>query len=1014
MTTSMRIQPHGLVTDPSRLLAGDGGLIVADNVTFKSPGLVEPRGRLTLTTNAPAVTDVSTFGVHARKWKDQLIDVLGSETATNVYSAQNGLLISLDAYSIFDRCYSEIADGRALFAFKAGLRCLDQAAQEAGTTDIGHGAFQRLPGAPRIGVSAIAYSGSATSFLGVNETTAYRVTLVRWIVDTAGRHIPVEGAPSDRYVIENVGGLAARVNLRMLVEGDIRMGDEIRVYRTPTNGTAGGDPGDEMLLRWVWKWDGTNSPSALIVDFDDQLSSDQWSGPALYTNASQEGLERSNYRLRTAADLSMYQNKLFYAGGSAGWRKSVIVKRIGEISNATSKAETLLSAMSPGMTVDWTNGSNVVSGVPAAMFPYLSVGQVVTGYDSGIVNSTPVDPNAVGLWGVIVSFDSGAGTITLDRDATETHANLQIIAWDWIGFTDDSENVYRVYAPWTLVGGAGTLQAPRNSGSAITVATDGVMPIAAGGAGPMFGAIETAFEDEYHPTVLSLFTPRPRMYSNTGANPSVDVTVTIEWDASFGNLSTMSSPDVMNMENPERIAITSSKKYAFSEELSPTFAESAHPANKDGSANTLWWSKINQPESVPLLNYASIGDASEPILRIVGTTDRLWILKTDGLWCAYGAGDLPDSITIQQVDPTCKMIRSDEYSLMYGQWVAKIRDTVYAWTVTGIFAIDSGGVRRIDSDIETDVRSVTPGFNAISGITTLERRPICCASERDGLVFFGGSNLAGVPETNTGFCYVYNVYTDSWAKWYGLVIANDYAFPGFTAGFGAADDGSMLLPTIYGRFTYADIPSRNRFDVNFNEVPVTGDVLSPMSLIPRNVTAVAGRTVTFDVEPELGSRFTDAMFGTFRVIAVSGSDGTVDGDGCAVGAIAEWVYPVVRRLRFSANQPPFTEKHFETSWASWQILRGGTFYTVNWRARGHSQNECDPLTTTYDDSTSADYPVTMGEDLEFDFASSTPTEVSRARGLEVTIEHVEADVYFALDGLTVEYTEETPRIEGGR
>ena len=71
MPTSMRIVPRGLVTDPSRLVAGDGGLIQAQNVVFRSEGLVETRAALEMVDNETAFDADATTMTHSPEWDAQ-------------------------------------------------------------------------------------------------------------------------------------------------------------------------------------------------------------------------------------------------------------------------------------------------------------------------------------------------------------------------------------------------------------------------------------------------------------------------------------------------------------------------------------------------------------------------------------------------------------------------------------------------------------------------------------------------------------------------------------------------------------------------------------------------------------------------------------------------------------------------------------------------------------------------------------------------------------------------------
>ena len=1031
----MRIVPRGLVTDPSRLVAGDGGLVDAQNVVFRSEGLIEPRAALSFVGNE-AVYGLAGFGIdtvplHSREWD--------SDTVTAFGSTDTDYLISIaretDAFPLITmggeyntaevRVFSELADGRCIWTFPNGLRCLDQSDQEpSDNVEVGHGAFMRMPGAARVAPYYVGYNAGGSGFLGVNETTAYRFTIVRWIETENRTRVPIEGAPSDRYVVQNRGATAANVTIGIDLSGMVRSGDELRIYRTPTEGTAGGDPGDEMILRYSQVCTGPNE----LIAFDDYAAADEFGGPALYTNSSQQGGTRANYRLRTSRDLALYQGKLFYGGGDAGWRQSTTVKRVGPVVDSD-KSETLLSVRSTGTTVDWIDESPIITGVQAGVFPYLSIGQLVTGYDAGIPNAAPTSPNAVGLYGFIVGFDSGAGTITLDRDATATQTNLDIVAWDWIAWTDANETSYRVYAPYVTVGSS-TLNDPDGSTSAHGGSL-GVMRVQPTTVDNIdFGTVEQVFIDQYNDSMTTEWSPIARMYSQTGADPNIGITVTVEYDGSYGNMPIVASPDTMSFYALPRIAITSSKPAAFTTPVGRTYNESA-PANRDSVA-TLWWSKINQPESVPLGNFAIVGDASQPISRIFATIDRLWILKPDGLYCAYGSGDTEDSITIQLVDGTFRMIDTADEAANTARcstWAAKCRDTVFAWSRNGIMAIGSGGVSRIDSAIETDVRSFTPSYNATQVEQTLGT-PFCSASEREAIVVFGSSGVEGESPV-PGCCYVYHVETGAWATWTAIPntmssegVTSDFLVPTHCGGYGASVSGLLRMPNYFGYLMYLDVPSNNTARLASTALasdvyPVTGDRVN-VDFWANTITNVADNVVTWDdLGPATipGARWKDAAGDWFWTLSTSYGIETLSvvSGTPIVGALQDCHYAVDRVVTFAANQPPFTEKHFLSCWAHFQLIRAGTQFTTQWRARGHVAGEAPTLTVVYDLPGGANYlEQRLDNDLEYDKAISIPTETSRARGVEMTLTDAQADVYFAMDGLTMQYEAETVRIEGRR
>jgi hypothetical protein len=58
-------------------------------------------------------------------------------------------------------------------------------------------------------------------------------------------------------------------------------------------------------------------------------------------------------------------------------------------------------------------------------------------------------------------------------------------------------------------------------------------------------------------------------------------------------------------------------------------------SDNNRAQNRIYFSKLNQPEAVPIVNFVDIGSKDSPIERILGLRDNLFILKTDGIFLSY-------------------------------------------------------------------------------------------------------------------------------------------------------------------------------------------------------------------------------------------------------------------------------------------------------------------------------------------------------------------------------------------
>ena len=115
-------------------------------------------------------------------------------------------------------------------------------------------------------------------------------------------------------------------------------------------------------------------------------------------------------------------------------------------------------------------------------------------------------------------------------------------------------------------------------------------------------------------------------------------------------------------------------------------------SNNETRPNRVYYSKLLQPEAVPLLNYFDIGSEDEAILRIFPLRDSLFVFKQDGLFRISGE-TAPFVVTL--FDTSCVLIAPDTVSVA--------NNIVYGWTTKGISNITEAGVTEISRPIDTAI-----------------------------------------------------------------------------------------------------------------------------------------------------------------------------------------------------------------------------------------------------------------------------------------------------------------------
>lgn len=193
-------------------------------------------------------------------------------------------------------------------------------------------------------------------------------------------------------------------------------------------------------------------------------------------------------------------------------------------------------------------------------------------------------------------------------------------------------------------------------------------------------------------------------------------------------------------KNEDNITVTSSVPTAFYPALDNQ--KTVSEENK----NRVYFSKPQQPEAVPILNYIDVGSANYDIKRIVALRDSLFILKSDGIYRI--SGETASSFTCKLFDGTTKIIATET--------AVAFNNMVYAVADQGIITISETGVSIISMPIENDLFELSEYAN----FATLSFA-VAYGSDRKYILF--------VPtkpdDTTCTQAFIYNSYTNSFVRW---------------------------------------------------------------------------------------------------------------------------------------------------------------------------------------------------------------------------------------------------------
>lgn len=170
-------------------------------------------------------------------------------------------------------------------------------------------------------------------------------------------------------------------------------------------------------------------------------------------------------------------------------------------------------------------------------------------------------------------------------------------------------------------------------------------------------------------------------------------------------------------------------------------------SSADAFKNGLYYSKVLQPEAVPLTNFFQVGSKDKSILRIVPLQDTLFVLKEDGIFRVSESGS---GFSVQPFDFSAKLLAVES--------PAVLNNLIYALTDQGVVTISDGGVSVISRPIEQNIlRSLS---NALATVKT-ESFGVGYEQDRKYLLFLPENQ----GDTSPTAAYVYDTFTSSWVRW---------------------------------------------------------------------------------------------------------------------------------------------------------------------------------------------------------------------------------------------------------
>ena len=581
-----------------------------------------------------------------------------------------------------------LSRGRLFVTDAGGMQVLDTSADTA-ARDAG------MPKGRTGGITVTNLDATAGGWTPDGETRswAYRVVFRRDITT----EYKIRGAPSGPFHVTH-GTIVSYMMVTASLPAGVVAGDVLELYRTVGSETA---PASDDLYLSTEHVITSAEITAGVVDVED-LTPDDRLGESLYTNVGAEGVEASKYRPPLAGDVALFNGSLFFAQAT---HNHVLRLKLNDLSTEGPRGFGL-RGQAPVLRGTTVLGSDEVT-ITDGDTTDVAVGMLVTE-----VGGSPEDPGVAGTNIDEATFVTAVGiaTITLSKVALAGNVNVELYASPWIEI--DGETFYAwtrdVISP-SVTGLYGYASNTFNSYNGATVGTGGlcgVVNYVLRGTGVVLSVVSTA--DDGAEFLLE---------SDRYDDGAVDVR------ALPGG--------------------------AWSPNLDDSVATSTA---QDVFPHRLMWSAYEEPEAVPLHHFADVGDESAAILRILPTTDALWIVKEDGVYRLTGRS-VTEGWRIDARYPTLRPL---------GPRACCVHDDqVCLWTEQGLVALSDVGISNLsEGPIGATLRSAQNAHAAIapSAVNTFLR-----SNDGDHELLLGIATAGGAAHATD--LYVYNSRTQAWVRW---------------------------------------------------------------------------------------------------------------------------------------------------------------------------------------------------------------------------------------------------------
>lgn len=608
-----------------------------------------------------------------------------------------------------------------------------------------------------------------------------------------------------------VEGANANAELTFTVPFDVDSLDYFyQIYRTRVSTAVAGlnfndiDPGEEMNLVYESGITQAEVTAGEVIVDDIQPESFRDSGAPLYTNpVTGDGILQANEKPPIAHDIALFRNSAFYSNTKTIHRTTITLLSVTDFTSGAStfiignedivREYTFVGATQVQRVYTVENVNNSLDGKYFLLNSVRDYRKYYVWFSTG---AGAPDPAISGRVGVKIEISSSAsaddvasalstGLDSLDDFGASVSANEVTITWSRNGNVEnaaDGTTGFTFNAPSIDGDGEDTstqkvlLSSYISASQSIDETARSLVKVINRDSSSPFNAFYDSGANDL-PGIIRIenkdLSDKPFYITTSDSN------IVSKFDPSLTSTSVITN---ISVANPTQITSTShglsdgNEIFIYNTDSTPTVFGKytityidddtfSVPVEVDigGTAGTwfltdtssdnevapnrLYYSKTNQPEAVPLLNYIEIGPKDEPINRIVALRDNLFVLKTDGVYIVTGTS-APD-FSSRLLDRSVQIQAPDTAAILNNQ--------IYALSTQGVVTITEGGVSVISRPIENRILDITNDRFNYKGISF----GLSSESDRAYHLWMPSQTSDTVPTQ----CYRYNTFTRAWTRW---------------------------------------------------------------------------------------------------------------------------------------------------------------------------------------------------------------------------------------------------------